>query len=105
MSNVQKCLPVARGDKSLMVIGPYELLPGNGQMKNALPLAQALGVFTFEEPKRIEEDESLGMPKLVVRNTFLDLEEDDTQDPADRPKRRTRSAKRFPVELSVAEFA
>ncbi|CAK9097380.1 Uncharacterized protein SCF082_LOCUS45676 [Durusdinium trenchii] len=123
------------------------------------------------EPKRIEEDESLGMPKLVVRNTFLDLEdsemdrkedsdrgaqrirvifnmdkqmrhcgiwfhtllvslsfgywpcslyddsiwcikfsnspgkEEDTQDPADRPKRRTRSAKRFPVELSVAEFA
>ena len=154
-----------------MVIGTYELLPGNGQMKNALPLAQALGVFTFEEPKRIEEDESLGMPKLVVRNTFLDLEdsemdrkedsdrgaqrirvifnmdkqmrhcgiwfhtllvslsfgywpcslyddsiwcikfsnspgkEEDTQDPADRPKRRTRSAKRFPVELSVAEFA
>ncbi|CAK8993718.1 Phosphoenolpyruvate carboxylase [Durusdinium trenchii] len=61
--------------------------------------------FNLQEPKRIEEEESLDMPKLVVRNTFLDLEEDDTQDPADRPKRRTRSAKLFPVELSVAEFA
>lgn len=61
--------------------------------------------FNLQEPKRIEEEESLDMPKLVVRNTFLDLEEEDTQDPADRPKRRTRSAKLFPVELSVAEFA
>ena len=60
--------------------------------------------FNLQEPKRIEEEESLDMPKLVVRNTFLDLEEEDTQDPADRPKRRTRSAKLFPVELSVAEF-